>query len=249
MHSLNECADEISNILELSTSPVAVFLLERLASPFTGWRTTHKCRFCQAVMKARHGQTVLLLSDDLSCPAAARAFGFRPLPERLRSGEGLVNFGIVREAITGKEMFDGMPVVDEGSLKGVALCPLQIAPSRPDVIIVEGSPEQLMWLLLADLNCSSGRRRSASTAVLQATCVDATVIPFKEKRLNFSLGCYGCREATDLAPAETVLGFPIEILEELTNSLVELAAKAIPRSRAKNPLKLMEQGALNDCGP
>jgi uncharacterized protein (DUF169 family) len=159
-----------------------------------------------------------------------------------------VNFGIVHDAITGKEMFDGMPVLDEGSIIGIALCPLRLAPSRPDVIIVEGYSEQLMWLLLADLNLSGGKRRSASTAVLQATCVDATVIPFKEKRLNFSLGCYGCREATDLGPAETVLGFSVEMLEELTDGLVELAAKAIPRSRAKNALKLLEQGALKDCG-
>jgi outer membrane protein, multidrug efflux system len=54
-------------------------------------------------------------------------------------------------------------------------------------VVIEDEPERLMWLLLADLNVAGGARRSASTAVLQATCVDATVIPHLEQRLNFSL--------------------------------------------------------------
>ena len=70
-------------------------------------------------------------------------------------------------------------------------------------------------MLLADLNLAGDSRRDGSTAVLQATCVDATMIPHLEDRLNFSLGCYGCRDATDLAPAETVLGFPGRMLEAL----------------------------------
>jgi hypothetical protein len=51
--------------------------------------------------------------------------------------------------------------------------------------------------------------------------------------LNFSLGCYGCREATDLIPGETVLGFPGALLEPLLSALEMLRSKAIPRSRAK----------------
>jgi uncharacterized protein (DUF169 family) len=104
------------------------------------------------------------------------------------------------------------------------------------VVVVEGPPEPLMWLLLADLNLSGGERRPGSTAVLQATCVDATVIPHLERRMNYSLGCYGCREATDLAPAEAVIGFPGERLEPLLSTLEKLAERAIPRSREKATL-------------
>ena len=59
------------------------------------------------------------------------------------------------------------------------------------------------------------------------------VIPHREQRLNFSLGCYGCREATDLTPGETVLGFPGALLAPLLDALETLRAKAIPKSRAK----------------
>jgi uncharacterized protein (DUF169 family) len=103
----------------------------------------------------------------------------------------------------------------------------------PDVVVVEGPAEALMWLLLADLNIHGGERRVGNTAVLQATCVDATAFPYLEDRLNFSLGCYGCREATDLKLGETVVGFPGALLEAMIGALKMLRAKAIPRSRAK----------------
>lgn len=223
-------------ILDLDSEPVGVFLLrgtQHLAL-FEGFRRLESHRYCQSLMRARRGESVLLDAEGLACPAAAAAFGFRPLPEALVSGKGLVGFGIVSEASTGQRMFADMPRLDAGSITGLALAPLQIVPRAPDVVVIEGSPESLMWLLLADLNLSGGERRTGNTAVLQATCVDATVIPFCERRLNFSFGCYGCREATDMAPSETVLGFPGTMLDPLMERLEELAQKAIPRSRAKH---------------
>jgi uncharacterized protein (DUF169 family) len=53
-------------------------------------------------MKARHGKSVILDSEGIACAAAAAAFGFRPLPEGLRSGKGLVGFGIVSDEAVGK---------------------------------------------------------------------------------------------------------------------------------------------------
>lgn len=63
--------------------------------------------------------------------------------------------------------------------------------------------------------------------------MDATVIPHVEQRLNFSLGCYGCREATDMGANETVLGFPGSALAALVGALEKLNDKAVNRSRAK----------------
>ncbi len=232
--SILQDAEKMQMILGLSSFPAGVFFLREIASPFDRWQRAEGCRFCQALMEARQGASLLLDGKGLSCPAAARTFGFRPLPKALAEGDGLVGFGIVSEAASGKNMFEQMPHLAPDSFQAVALCPLQLALATPDVVVVEGLPEQLMWLLLADLNLAGGQRRTASTAVLQATCVDATLIPYLEKRMNFSLGCYGCREATDLETAEAVLGFPGERLHALMDRLSFLSEKAIPHSRAKS---------------
>lgn len=225
----------IRELLGDGTDPVAVFLLKlgQENGSFIAFEPVRGHRYCQALMKARHGESVLLEPDGLSCPAAAAAFGFRPLPAQLANGKGLVGFGIVAEAAVGERMFAAMPRFADGSIASIALCPLRLAPRLPDVVVVEGSAEVLMWLLLADLNVHGGERRTGNTAVLQATCVDATVIPHLEQHLNFSLGCYGCREATDLTPGETVLGFPGALLKPLLGALEMLRSKAVPRSRAK----------------
>ena len=233
---LAQAADHMTAILGLESHPVAVFLLPAEAAaepPFASWQRLEHHRYCQALMRARRGAAVLLTGDQLACPAAAAAFGLRPLPEGLVNGKGLAGFGIVQDPATGARMFRDMPHLEPGSIAALGLAPLREAPWAPDVVVVEGTSEQLMWLVLADLNREGGARRTAHSAVLQATCVDATIVPCLEERLNFTLGCYGCREATDIGPSETVLGFPGVLLEPLVERLTALAEKAIPRSRAK----------------
>ena len=240
--SLATAAATVKDLLGLQAEPVAVFLLAgNDLGPFGSWEPVRGHRYCQALMRARRGASVLLRPEELACPAAAAAFGLRPLPENLANGKGLVGFGIVARPATGRAMFEGMARLAPGAVSALALCPLAAAPRLPDVVVIEDEPERLMWLLLADLNLAGGARRSASTAVLQATCVDATVIPHLEQRLNFSLGCYGCREATDLGSAEAVLGFPGAMLEPLCAELHALGEKAILRSRAKAAFEHLER--------
>ena len=227
-------ARRLVEILGIDTEPVDVFLLGSESSPpAASLKKVAGHRYCQLLMRARHGESVALAPEELACPAAAAAFGFRPLPEGLATGKALVGFGIVDDPCTGRRMFEGMPCLEPGRVKMIAAAPLSAVNAIPDVIVVEGPPEPLMWIALADLNLAGGERRRGDTSVLQATCVDATIIPHIEQRLNFSLGCYGCREATDLGPHESVLGFPGPRLEPLLAALESLANKAVGRSRAK----------------
>jgi uncharacterized protein (DUF169 family) len=191
-------------------------------------------------MKARHGQSVLLDGAGIACPAAAAAFGFRSLPEGLRNGSGLVGFGIVADASIGQQMFQEMPTLPAGQIHSLHIFPLEQAEALPDVIVVEDEVEKLMWINLAYLNATGGKRLSSSTAILQATCVDSTIIPFLEQRLNFGFGCYGCREATDLGTSESVVGFPTAFLPALVTSLDHLAQKAIANSRSKRALTALQ---------
>ncbi len=234
-------ARRLITALNLATQPVGVWLIRHSddSAAFAQFDGDGSLRFCQALMRARQGDSVQVAPACLACPAAARAFGFRALPAALESGEALVGFGIVSDAAIGRTMFEQMPRLPMGVLAAVATAPLGAkTPRPPDVVVVEGPAEQLMWLALADLNRTGGLRRHGDTAVLQATCVDAVVVPYQEQRLNFSLGCYGCREATDLGPGETVLGFPAAHLEGLVDALERLRETAIPRSREKKPYEL-----------
>ena len=228
-------------ILGLEADLVGVRLLDSDAEYPPDAKRLEQHRYCQAIMKARRGEHVTLDAEGIACPAAAAAFGFRPLPEGLRNGKGLVGFGIVIEEAAGRRMFEAMPTLQPGSVQLLHLFPLSQATHTPDVIVVEDEVEKLMWFNLAYLNATGGKRLRGSTAVLQATCVDSTIIPFVENRLNFGYGCYGCREATDLAQTETVIGFPAAMLPAIVSCLEYLGQKAIPASRSKRALAALSK--------
>ena len=81
---------------------------------------------------------------------------------------------------------------------------------------------------------------SCSTVVLQATCVDS-IIPYKQHRMNLSYGCYGCRDATDIGPDESVLGFPYSDFDGVVEYIEYLSMKAIPNSRNKNAYTILKK--------
>lgn len=62
-------AGRMKEILALESEPVAVFLL-RVDSPatdFVAFKPLAGHRYCQAVMKAHHGEFVALMPNELAC--------------------------------------------------------------------------------------------------------------------------------------------------------------------------------------
>ncbi|GAB4452753.1 MAG: DUF169 domain-containing protein [Bacteroidales bacterium] len=241
MKNIQSNSVRVKQILGLTSSLVGVkFLFAENEIP-AKIEKLHGHRYCQALMKARHGKHVILDAEGIACPAAATAFGFKSLPDGLKTGKGLVGFGIVKEETTGKTMFEGMTTLPQGKLKALYLFPLETAEIEPDIVVVEDETEKLMWLALANLNVKGGQRVESSTAILQATCVDATTIPYLQQKFNMSMGCYGCRDATDICPNETVLGFPFKDFNAIAENIEFLSQKAIPNSRGKNALAMLKR--------
>ena len=231
----------------LNTYPVGVkFNFSKCTNAFEKNRRLRRYRYCQAVMEARRGVHVLLDKENISCPAAAAAFGFKSLPDNLKNGKGLVGFGITKEENTGMEMFKGMPAFQPDELESLYLFPSETANIEPDVVVIEEQVEKLMWIALAYLNAKGGRRIESSTAILQATCVDASLIPFKQDKMNLSFGCYGCRDATDIGPDEAILGFPFKDFEKIVEYIEYLSIKAIPNSRSKNAYALFKNEKVGE---
>lgn len=239
MTDLRPARDAMVATLGLTREPVAVkFLTEKTGSG--DYQELPRRRYCQMVMEAGRGRKVLLTADNITCPAAAAAFGFKPLPPKLASGEMLAAFGIFGSPEAGQATLNSMRRLEQGRYAAVALAPLGEQDFEPDVIVIEGTVEQLMWLALA-ARYETGGRAQFTTAILQATCEDTTVLPFVTGELNATLGCYGCRDATDLGEDEAVIGFPATILEAVVHGLRELSAKALPHVRAKLAYSRLEE--------
>ena len=230
MNSFKEQAEIIKSAVGLHSEPVGVKFYKTI--PNTGLKEVDDHRFCQLIMRARRGEELLLTKDGITCPAAAAALGFKPLPKNLQDGSMLQGYGIFRDAESAINVMNQMPRLEQGDYVAVAAKPLSTWKEAPDVVVIEDEVEKLMWIALAYLNREGGRL-DFSTSILQAMCVDSTVIPFKSGKINMSFGCYGCRDATDAQPNEAILGIPSEKLDMVVENLLYLKSKAIDRSRAK----------------
>ncbi|OPY25571.1 MAG: hypothetical protein A4E23_00042 [Methanomethylovorans sp. PtaU1.Bin073] len=235
---MREFATELKDLLNLQRAPVGVkFLKAGEEAAFTDtYDAMSKSRYCQALMRAGKGEKVLITADNITCPASAAAFGLKPLPEMLSSGQMMFKMGLFESPDAARHAMEGMTRLEQRKYTAVLLSPLETIEVEPDIVVIEALPEQLMWLSLASIY-DTGKRLEFNTAVFQATCVDSTVIPFVTGKLNSSLGCYGCREATDALDEENLIGIPYREMERIVLNLQKLAAKPMKRVRSKEALK------------
>ncbi|WP_206460563.1 DUF169 domain-containing protein [Anaerovorax sp. IOR16] len=192
---------------------------------------TKKYTFCQFIMKAREGNKLLATSQNISCANGGSALGFMPVPDKLMSGEFLEHLGTF-EKEGAKKTMEEMPRFEQNQYTGIALAPLSELDFEPDIIVLESMPEHFMWLSLASIH-KKGGRLNFSTSISNGTCVDITVVPWLTQKLNVSLGCYGCRNATNIPDDNLLAGFPGKQLEEIVEALEKISTKAMPRTREK----------------
>ena len=224
----------------LRYSPVAVKFIKDEAN-MPEWAKVfvknRRVRACQMLMDAKHGENAAITRDNFACPAAASAFGFSQLPERISSGELLCTLGLFLSEEAGKRTMEVMPRLKE-KYYAVIASPLERAEFQPDVVMIEDVPEVIMWLLLADLY-EEGGRHSLSTSVIQACCVDVTSYVFQTGKTNASFGCYGCREASDLKDDEAMIGIPYTRFPKIVEAVKSMKEKGtIDRVRKKGAFRV-----------
>jgi len=114
----------------------------------------------------------------------------------------------------------------------------------PDVVMIEGFPEQVMWLCLASI-CKRDGGLSFNSSIFQRCCVDVTVVPYLTGEVNISPGCYGRREATDVQPEHMFMGILAKLMHEIAESLEYLSKKAMIAVREKRVYKTY-MAAMNE---
>lgn len=190
-------------------------------------------RHCGTIMRARKGEKLLVPADKEACPVGASALGMVPVPEKVASSEFHHNMGMYKDPAAAKATLELRTSFPLGSVVTVAAAPLGKATLVPDVIVITDLPEQVFWLIPAAATFEEGGRVTVETAAIQASCVDATIIPIVKGKTNISLGCFGCRKTTDIMAEEMLVGIPFKNFEGVVNAVKALGAAAIPKSRAK----------------
>jgi uncharacterized protein (DUF169 family) len=232
MISYEEMSRILMQSLGLKNEPVAITLIKKGQEITDGYvEPETPIRHCQSIMRARKGESLVVPAEKQACTVGASALGLGPTPEKVATGELHYNLGMFETQTAAKRMIDQRPMIEAGSVVATVLSPLSKARVEPDVVVIVGTPEQIYWLMPVAVTFNIGGRVTADTAAFQATCVDATVIPYLTGNTNLSLGCYGCRRSTDIAPEEMLVGIPMSNMRNIVAAISKLSQGPIPKSR------------------
>jgi uncharacterized protein (DUF169 family) len=227
-----EYAQTLKDILGLRWSAVAISLI-KADDPLPDVPIPHgRMRYCQSLMAARRGQSILLPVDKHACPDGTSILGLSEMPKKLASGELYLLFHKLDSIEAAQHMALERPMLPARSIRATLVTPLERIAAEPDVVAVFANPEQVMWLLMSS-SYYSGARHDLHASGYNAQCVETTLIPYQSGKLNVSFGCYGCRAASDVSDDLMFVGIPAALLPEVIKGLKELGKKAIPQSRNK----------------
>lgn len=222
----------LESILKLRWKPVAVSLippnqpLPHVPVPRT------RLRYCQALIMARRGLSMLMPRDSHACPDGASILGLSKIPPKLASGEIYVQLGKLATREAAAQMVKERPMLPEESMGAILITPLDQVVMMPDVVIIMAPPETMMWLCMS-FTYYTGKRMSFKMSSYNAQCVESTLVPYTTGEMNTSLGCYGCRAISDIGEDIMFMGIPMARMPTVIEGLTFLGKKAIPDARAK----------------
>lgn len=145
--------DKLNNLLKLRTRPVAISFLEEdldtlslpIFRPLRDFR--RRFTFCQMIAASRYYGWALGASlDDMSCPGEMMIFGFIEPPDYFIDGS--LSYGLYTEKKEdGKKLDKSIPRLQYGKYKGIITSSLEYPSTEPDVVMVYGTPAQMVKLV------------------------------------------------------------------------------------------------------
>lgn len=204
--------DQLEKHLRLQTFPLAIrmwphgeALPERARRPRRDLGI--QVATCQVFgMARRYGWSFAITLEDLACPLTIVAFGFEEAPDDYLAGcacEGM--YTETREA--GARTESMVARWDKDAYQAIVVAPLRRANFTPDVILLFGTPGQVLRCVTAALWKEGGYLESRFSGRLD--CSDQVIHTMKTGKCQVILPCYGDRifgHAEDHEMAFTIPG-------------------------------------------
>lgn len=226
----SEYATVLKEVLKLRGEPVAVKLI-REGEEFPGGyeEPVGQLSHCQAVFRARKGESFKLPLSCENCMVGASALNMVDTSEKVASGEFHAGIGIHDSKEAAAKMISDRLIVPYRSI-GEVVCPLGVADFVPDVVVIADIPERCYWIVPLS-TAEKGGRASFSTSPFQCCCEDVVAVPVVTGAPNISLGCFGCRKKTDMAADEMAVGIPYAMIPGMAGRLRRYAETVMPKSK------------------
>lgn len=217
-----ELGAEIQKHIRPDTHPVGIKIVkseDELPAKFKrpGKDLGEQITICQAVaFSRRYGWTIAMNGDDLSCPIAKVAFGYKPALDYYTDGNLVCGMYTADEESAKRTEADVPKLSQEESGYYVSF-PLERAPFDPDVVAIYANSAQVMRLVAGMLYKRGGS--IPSTFSSRADCADIAIKTLRTGEPQVILPCYGDRVFAQTQDHEMAFSFPFADAEELVEGL------------------------------
>ncbi len=223
-------ATVMKDTLRLRGEPVAIRLVRKGEEFPAGYdEPADQISHCQAVFRAKGGESFKLPLSAQNCMVGASAMNMTATPEKVGTGEFHAGVGMHDSVEAARKMIADRMIVPFES-DGEVVCPLKDADFEPDVVAIADIPERCYWVVPLS-TAEVGGRASFSTSPFQCACEDITAVPIVTGVPNISLGCFGCRKKTGMAADEMAVGIPYAMIPGFVERLTKYEAGVLAKAK------------------
>jgi len=172
---------------------------------------------CQSIgIARRYGWSIALGREDVVCPLASVAFGFRAPSERYLAGDAALGM-YCGEPAAAAALEAATWRFETGRYDRICVAPLDRLAFEPHVVVVYGNSAQVMRLVNAALYARGGRIESSSSGRLD--CAELVIQTMATGEPKVVLPCNGDRVFGMTQDTEMAFAFPAERAAEIAAGL------------------------------
>ncbi len=226
MSDFKKISKDLSGLLELKYEAVGVTLFREGEPLPDGLELTRENlkSYCQAIILAGQGRTLLVAKEQMGCKLGTTALGFEAEAEAFLDDGVLEKYGV---GLFASEEASAATIhhsyyLEPGKTRAALIAPLSHFQEAPQVAVFTANSEQVMWLLYALNYERGGRMNLPQSGGALGGCADITVLPLQEGMVNVTFLGLGCRLKTGLDPCHLMLGTPGETVAALHQHLLAM---------------------------
>lgn len=224
---------QLTEVLRLMVRPVGICLLDREESEGAkalrpGRDLGRKFAYCQAFSAAgRMGLPVLVTSEDEGCIMILPAFGmgrFDP-PEKIPQSQCAMGWVKDEETAVKFVMGQAEDILQPGEYAGLYAAPLEHMPRRPDVVMVYGTPAQVVRLVQG-YGYSTGEAVESKFRGFGGTCVSGVLRTRRLARPQVLLPGFGDRALARVEDHEMAFSFTPDHMEAILEGIEDVGKRS-----------------------
>ena len=181
--------------------------------------------YCQAVILAGEGETLLLEKEKMGCKLGTSVLGFEKDMEAFLDDGVLEKYGVglfeTEEASA--ETILKSTYLEKGRTRAALIAPLTAFDETPQVVVFTANSEQVMWLLYAVNYEKGGRMDLPQSGGALGGCADITALPLLTGEPNITFLGLGCRMKSAIGPCDLMMGISGQDLERIHQHIQDMA--------------------------